>query len=479
MLRSLLRRSIDVSISQHRVATLTMSRAPVNAFNKALLQTLRAALQDVQHEAKAVVLTSDLKCFCGGLDLTTFTQPRAELFSFWTEMEETWRSLYLYPLPTVAAINGSSPAWGCVMALSCDHRIMVSNDRAIIGLNEAAIGVQPSRWMQALLERVVGYREAERLLLQGQLLGAPHAAQLGLVDELCEAQDLHELATQRALHLASTPPAAYAACKRNFRNWVCELSGPQSVEAKVSAVLRDECQNAVKAQLERHFEIEACNGMLRMLSPHGESVIRVQVMAYLWNALREEITGTIDDFREKGAWGALKDATLDAVDLVQDAGGVLVNGTAQLLSLERPLLRIEPDGRAPESGDEVQISLSNGQPPVMAKVYAVDSISEPPRARVMRMDTGEEVLVDIVRAHSDVIPKQPVSWVVDEVGRAVVEVREKGPGVLKDGVLDTVDIVKEGATVALTGAQRCIATLRGDAVSAEPLAPCNPSLEPF
>eukprot|EP00439_Symbiodinium_sp_Y106_P058443 s3379_g8.t1 len=270
MLRSLLRRSIDVSISQHRVATLTMSRAPVNAFNKALLQTLRAALQDVQHEAKAVVLTSDLK-----------------LLSFWTEMEETWRSLYLYPLPTVAAINGSSPAWGCVMALSCDHRIMVSNDRAIIGLNEAAIGP--------------------------------------------------------------------------------------------------------------------------------------------WR--------------------------------------------------ERPLLRIEPDGRAPESGDEVQISLSNGQPPVMAKVYAVDSISDPPRARVMRMDTGEEVLVDIVRAHSDVIPKQPVSWVVDEVGRAVVEVREKGPGVLKDGVLDTVDIVKEGATVALTGAQRCIATLRGDSVSAEPLAPCNPSLE--
>ena len=34
----------------------------------------------------------------------------------------------------------------------------------------------------------------------------------------------------------------------------------------------------------------------------------------------QEITGTIDDFREKGAWGALKDATLDAVDLVQDAG---------------------------------------------------------------------------------------------------------------------------------------------------------------
>ena len=67
-----------------------------------------------------------------------------------------------------------------------------------------------------------------------------------------------------------------------------------------------------------------------------------QVMAYLWNVLREdfgvstactadrmfdtcceEISGTIDDFREKGAWGAFKDATLDAVDLVQDAGEFL------------------------------------------------------------------------------------------------------------------------------------------------------------
>ncbi|CAE7244362.1 ECI1, partial [Symbiodinium sp. KB8] len=395
MLRSLLRRSIDVSISEHRVATLTMSRAPVNAFNKALLQTLRAALQDVQHEAKAVVLTSDLKCFCGGLDLTTFTQPRTELLSFWTEMEETWRSLYMYPLPTVAAINGSSPAWGCVMALSCDHRIMVSKDRAIIGLNEAAIGVQPTRWMQALLERVVGYREAEKMLLQGLLLGAPRAAQLGLVDELCEAQELHARATQRALDLATTPPAAYAACKRSFRSWVCELSGPQSVEAKASEegnmsysskiehITLDEAHFEIEAheqlkiaaewlwkEVDRHARFMSSSCLLKLffweqlpltkLYSSRDSIKHVSadystirlVMAYLWNVLREEITGTIDDLREKGAWGALKDATLDAVDLVQDAGGALVNGTAQLLSLERPLLRIEPDGRAPESGDE-------------------------------------------------------------------------------------------------------------------------------
>lgn len=204
-------------------------------------------------------------------------------------------------------------------------------------------------------------------------------------------------------------------------------------------------------------------------------------MASWWNVLREEINGTIDDFREKGAWGAFKDATLDAVDLVQDAGSMVVDGTAQLLHLERPTLRRHPGAPLPEMGDEVPISLSNGQPPVRAKVYGVDGISDPPRVRVMRMDTGEEVLVDVV--DDDGSPKrQPMSWVVEEIGRAVGEVREKGAGVLKDGVLDTVDIVKEGTCVALNGAQqlgRQTLSALGDAKvpHAEPLEPCNPSLE--
>ncbi|CAJ1456460.1 unnamed protein product [Effrenium voratum] len=204
------------------------------------------------------------------------------------------------------------------------------------------------------------------------------------------------------------------------------------------------------------------------------------VMAYFWNVLREEINGTLEDFREKGAWGAFKDASLDAVDLIQDAGGALVDSTAQLLALERPTLRRPPGLPLPQHGDEVPISLSNGQPCVMGKVHGVDSISDPPRARVMRMDTGEELLVDILSV--DDTPKKPLPWVMDEFGRAVGEVREKGAGVLKDGVLDTVDIVKEGAVVAFNGAQHLgrkgFAALAGnEQTPVEPLAPFCPSLE--
>ena len=42
------------------------------------------------------------------------------------------------------------------------------------------------------------------------------------------------------------------------------------------------------------------------------------------------------------------------------------------------------------------------------------------------MDTGEEVLVDVLDDDGGSPRRQPMTWVVEEIGRAVGEVREKG-----------------------------------------------------
>eukprot|EP00421_Protoceratium_reticulatum_P036289 CAMPEP_0168462052 /NCGR_PEP_ID=MMETSP0228-20121227/54318_1 /TAXON_ID=133427 /ORGANISM="Protoceratium reticulatum, Strain CCCM 535 (=CCMP 1889)" /LENGTH=49 /DNA_ID= /DNA_START= /DNA_END= /DNA_ORIENTATION= len=49
-------------------------------------------------------------------------------------------------------------------------------------------------------------------------------------------------------------------------------------------------------------------------------------MASLWSVLRQEVLGTVDDFRQKGAIGALRDAALDSKDMAVGAGGWLVDG---------------------------------------------------------------------------------------------------------------------------------------------------------
>lgn len=42
--------------------------------------------------------------------------------------------------------QGSSPAGGCLVALSCDYRIMVENPKFSIGLNEAQLGIVAPFW---------------------------------------------------------------------------------------------------------------------------------------------------------------------------------------------------------------------------------------------------------------------------------------------------------------------------------------------
>ena len=52
--------------------------------------------------------------------------------------------LYVSRLATVAAVNGASPAGGCMLAMSCDGRVMTEGSR--IGLNETLLGIVAPSW---------------------------------------------------------------------------------------------------------------------------------------------------------------------------------------------------------------------------------------------------------------------------------------------------------------------------------------------
>lgn len=74
-----------------------------------------------------------------GLDLQEIIKPDPEkVRAFWHSMQELWLTLYASPLTTVASINGAAPAAGCLLAMSCDYRVMAPD--FVIGLNETRFG---------------------------------------------------------------------------------------------------------------------------------------------------------------------------------------------------------------------------------------------------------------------------------------------------------------------------------------------------
>ena len=86
-----------------------------------MLLSIKNAVKELENDThiKAFVLTSKFnkQVFSAGLDLMEMYQPRSRthLVDFWTSVQDCWLQLYMSPLASVACINGTSPAGGCLL----------------------------------------------------------------------------------------------------------------------------------------------------------------------------------------------------------------------------------------------------------------------------------------------------------------------------------------------------------------------------
>jgi enoyl-CoA hydratase len=180
-------------------------------------RTLRLLLDQLRSAGGApVLLTGAGDAFSAGLDLREVAALDLAIAEpFLRLLEQCFSALYLYPGPTVAAVNGHAIAGGCVLTLCCDHRVATASPTAKIGLNEVPLGLRfPPRTL-AIVRARVPRQYRERVLLGGGLVGPREACSLGLVDEVDEEPLM--LARRRLRELSASPLAAYAQTKRDIR----------------------------------------------------------------------------------------------------------------------------------------------------------------------------------------------------------------------------------------------------------------------
>jgi len=224
---------------------VTLGGPGKNALGTTVMQRTLAAL----HAAGGapLVLVGDGDAFSAGLDLKEVASlDRPGMERFLGLLEDLVSTLFAYPGPTVACVNGHAIAGGCVLALCCDHRVAGADPRIRIGLNEVALGVPfPPRTLAAVVFRVPP-RSRDEVLLGAELHAPDAALRLGLIDET--SADPLARARERAAFLAKHPPEAYAATKRTLRTALVEQS-PVHSRHLLDETVPAWCAPAVRARL--------------------------------------------------------------------------------------------------------------------------------------------------------------------------------------------------------------------------------------
>ena len=216
-----------------RIATARLRRGKVNALNGAVVDELRGALRawEGDPEVGAVVVTGTGKFFSFGFDIPEFLSfTREEFTDYLRNFTDLYTYLFQYPKPVVAALNGHAIAGGCMLALACDHRIMVSG-KAKLSLNEISFGSSVFAGSTEMLRFWVGSANATAVLVSGAMYSAQEARSLALVQDVVSEGDLTERASQVAAALALKHAPAYASVKSLLRRSVVEEMRKREAEA--------------------------------------------------------------------------------------------------------------------------------------------------------------------------------------------------------------------------------------------------------
>jgi len=206
------------------VATLVLNRPEkLNAFDDAMREQFLAAIDTVATRPgiRALVITGAGRAFSAGGDIAYMVRLKqagadyesglGTLVAAGTTAISTIAAL---PFPTVACVNGAAAGGGCNLALACDLRI--ASERASFGQSFVKIGMHTDWGGSYLLPRLVGLSKALELCWLGDMVEAPEALRIGLVNRVVPHERLDEETRALAVRLATAPQTSVREAKQNL-----------------------------------------------------------------------------------------------------------------------------------------------------------------------------------------------------------------------------------------------------------------------
>jgi enoyl-CoA hydratase len=90
--------------------------------------------------------------------------------------------------PVIAKLNGHATGLGATLALFCD--VIFAADHAKIGDPHVSVGLTAGDGGAVIWPQLIGYARAKEYLMTGDLIAAPEAARMGLINHVVPGSEL-------------------------------------------------------------------------------------------------------------------------------------------------------------------------------------------------------------------------------------------------------------------------------------------------
>lgn len=231
------------------IIRLTINRADRNnAFDLSMIQEMHAAWDKIESDpnVRVVIVRSALpRVFVAGGDIEAMRDLTLEAgVAFVYSGHELLRRLERSERVAIAAVGGFALGGGTELALACDLR--VASTSAVFGQPETSLGLLPGWGGTQRLARIVGESRAKDIIFTARRVGADEAYAMGLVDRMCEPEELDQNTLELAEAILANAPMAVRRAKRAITEglrvsldqglvieaeaWVANLASPDRVE---------------------------------------------------------------------------------------------------------------------------------------------------------------------------------------------------------------------------------------------------------
>jgi len=200
--------NIVVSI-EDGVVTVTVNRPEkLNALSDATITELTHAFTNLPDGARVAILTgAGEKAFIAGADIAELRELTAVTAKDVSAKGQAMcDAIEQSPVLVIGAINGFALGGGLEVAMACNIRYASTTAR--MGLPEVTLGIIPGYGGTQRLPRLIGEGRATEMVATGGMIDAAEAHRIGLVNRVCEPEELMPACTKLAGKIRRNGPLA-------------------------------------------------------------------------------------------------------------------------------------------------------------------------------------------------------------------------------------------------------------------------------